>query len=91
MEFELANPNTNASAFFDFWPSFGPQLRDVFVNHYKQKQISTDWCREIEDVLVLLKMFPCRQVGRNFIATDAAFMKSIDKLIKREPVIFISN
>lgn len=83
----MANPNVTASAFLDDWPRFCVQLRSVLTNHYKQKDIRTDWCLEIENVLVLLKMFPCRQVGRNVIAANATFMKSIDKLIQKEPVI----
>lgn len=85
----MANPNTNASAFLDGWSSFGQQLRGVLMGHYKQKDVCTDWSMEIENVLILLKMFPCRQVGRNVIATDATFIKSIDKLIKKEPVTIV--
>lgn len=90
-EFELANPNTIASAFLDDWPRFSEQLRKVLIDHYKQKEVRTDWCSEIENVLVLLKMFPHRQVGRNVIASNPAFLKSIEKLIQKEPVIITSK
>lgn len=87
----MANPKINASAFLDSWPRFSEQLRLVFVAHYKQKDICTDWCAEIEEVLLLLKMFPSRRAGRNVIASDAMFMKSIDKLIQKEPVMHFLN
>lgn len=86
-EFELANPEINATAFIDKWTMFGPQLRDILTNHYKVQTFTTDWPKDVEDILVLLKMFPARQVGRNVIASDTTFKKSVDQLIHYEPVI----
>lgn len=86
MEFSLANPSVKPTAFLDVWPSFSQQLRGILTNHYKQKTFQTDWCAEIEDVLVVLKLFPANQVGRNAVASIPNLNKSINQFIHFEPV-----
>lgn len=85
-EFELANKTIAGSAFIEKWPTIGPQLRNLLNDHYKVKHFQTDWSEEIEAVLVLLKMFPARQVGRNVIASEATFRKAVEQFIHYEPV-----
>lgn len=85
-EFELANEEVNCHAFLEKWPILAPKLWDVLTKHYKQNDFATGWAKDIEDVLVLLKMFPCRQVGRNVIATNKAFETSVKTFIQFEPV-----
>lgn len=86
-EFELAYPEISAFALIDKWIVFGPQLRDILTSHYKVKNFKTDWFEDIERILVLLKMFPARQVGRNVIASDTTFKTSVNQFIHFEPVI----
>lgn len=86
MEFSLAHPAVKASAFLDMWPSISQQLRGILTNHYKRKKFKTDWCAEIEDILVVLKLFPANQVGRNAVASIPNLNKSINQFIHFEPV-----
>ncbi|XP_055306986.1 uncharacterized protein LOC129571243 [Sitodiplosis mosellana] len=86
MEFSQANPTVNASVFVNEWPSISQQLRGILANHYKQKTFKTDWSAEIEDVLVVLKLFPTNQVGRNVIASIPNFNKSMNQFIHFEPL-----
>lgn len=93
-EFELAYPGVNAAAFVDKWPVVATKLRGILTNHYKEKEFRTDWSVEVENVLIILKMFPCPQVGRNVIASNATFEKATEKFIKFEPVLiclFVKN
>lgn len=87
-EFELAHPTVNASAFLNKWPAIFPQLRNILRVHYREMNFKTDWSEDVENILVLLKMFPSRQIGRNVIASDATFKKSVEQFIHFEPVIF---
>ncbi|XP_031639195.1 uncharacterized protein LOC116351255, partial [Contarinia nasturtii] len=84
-EFELTFEAANASAFMEKWPVFAPQLREILFSHYKVKRFKTSWADDVEGILVLLKMFPSNQVGRNVIASDPTFKKSIEQFIQLEP------
>lgn len=90
-EFELANPTVKASAFLDKWPAIFPQLRNILREHYRERNFKTDWSENVESILVLLKMFPSRQIGRNVIASDATFKKSVEQFIHFEPVILFMS
>lgn len=88
-EFELAYPNVNASAFLDKWLAISPQIRNILFSHYQKGNFKTDWPADVENILVLLKMFPSRQVGRNVIASDSNFKKALEEFIHFEPVRII--
>lgn len=90
-EFEQANEKVNASALLDKWSNLSYKLRRILMNHYKVNSFQTEWSADIEDFLVLLKMFPSRQIGRNVVATNASFKKSIEQLVCFEPVICLQS
>lgn len=83
----MAYPEISAVALIDKWIVLGPQLRDILTRHYKVKNFKTDWSEDIESILVLLKMFRARQVGRNVIASDTTFKTSVNQFIHFKPVI----
>lgn len=85
-EFELSNEKVNCRAFFEKWPNFSTKLWDILTKHYNQHEFGTDWAKDIEEVLVLLKIFPSRQVGKNVIASDRTFENSVKNFIQFEPV-----
>lgn len=70
------------------WSSIAPQLQVILTQHYKVSKFQTDWAEEIENILLLLKMFPSGQLGRNVIASDATFKKAVEQFIQLEPVIY---
>lgn len=82
----LANPNVNAYAFLNKWSTISPQIRNILSSHYQKGNFKTDWSEDVENILVLLKMFPSRQVGRNVIASDSNFKKALEEFIHFEPV-----
>lgn len=68
------------------WDDYAPRLTNILKNEYNQKSFKTEWSAEVEDVLILLKLFPSKQIGRNVIASDLTFKKSIEKMIEFLPV-----
>lgn len=58
MEFELKYPNIDSNAFLKKWPQIQEQLRGVLEI---DESPLTLWPNEIEEVLLLQKMFPTRK------------------------------
>lgn len=85
---EFANEfkNINASAMLEKWEIYAPRLTNILKNGYNQKTFKTEWFSDIEDVLILLKLLPTKQIGRNVIASESTFKKSVGKLIEFLPV-----
>lgn len=87
-EFELMTDSTIASSFSTKWPELSKKLRIILTQTYQQKRFCTDWSLEIENILILLKLFPSCQIGRNIVASSTNFKRSTEKLIKYETVRF---
>lgn len=90
-EFEYANPNIDAAAFINKWPEMWAQFRYILIDHYKVNTFTTDWSEEVENILVLLKMFPSKQVGKNVIASNINFNKSVESFLHFEPVSLMNS
>lgn len=60
------------------WKYMAIALSTHLNEHHKVKLI-TDWCPEIHEILVLLRLFPDKSVGRN-LGTIANFNRAADKL-----------
>lgn len=74
----------------DKWPSISIQLRDILANVYNVPDFKTEFPKEIEDLLLLLKLFPTKQYGRNVIASDKTFNISTEHLLHVEPVFSLN-
>lgn len=46
--------------FIQKWPMYGPRLRTI-VNHGKERMRHTVWSRDVEEILLVLKMFPIKK------------------------------
>lgn len=71
--------NLNCNAFLEDWPRYQQKLRNHCNEKYKCRKHSA-WPDEIENVLLLLKLFPSKTRGVN-AAESPSFYKSIDKLV----------
>lgn len=66
------------------------KLWKLFNANYSDKRFKTTWIDEIEDMLLLLRLFPAKQVGRNVVGTIEDFDLSISKMIQFELVSIIA-
>lgn len=65
--------------FLDQWPNLRKRLNYILNNQYKSS-IQTLWPKDIQDILILLKLVHTKATGRN-LQSIVGFNKSIDKLI----------
>lgn len=72
-------PVAKSDAFLQLWPKYELHLREILTQDYKLC-VQTIWPKEIENILVLLKLFPAKSVGRN-TSNILSFNKAVDKLI----------
>lgn len=86
MEFARAFREINGNALLEKWESFKNQLRGIMVNQFNVQHFKTGWNNNIEDVLVLLKLLPSKQIGRNVISSTSTFNSAIENLIQYMPV-----
>lgn len=67
--------NINSNVFLDLWPVFSVRLRESLDEY--QIHMKTLWPREIDDILILMKLFPPK-AGKK---PDAeSFFKAIENL-----------
>lgn len=55
---------------------------------FKSSMFVTKWSSDIDNFLMLLKLFPFKPIGRNNTAAPLTFKNSIDKLIVYSDVIY---
>lgn len=89
MEFEEKYKNTevNPNGLIENWSNYRKQLQRALSDHRKE-EYESQWSPIVDGFLILLQLFPSKQVGRNVTASSANFEASIGKLIKFELVIF---
>lgn len=80
---ETNNPNS----FIEKWPSFSSRLKHMFESQFKSHLFATMWSTEVENLLILLKLFPFKATGRNNVTPSTAFSNAIKKLIVFSEVI----
>lgn len=80
---ETINPNS----FIEKWPSFSSRLKIMFESQYKSQLFATMWSTDVENILILLKLFPFKATGRNNVASASTFPNAIKKLIVFSEVI----
>lgn len=88
MEFEAkyAGTHVDSGGMIDNWKYYHKQLADVLTVQNKKMPYETDWSPDIQSILLLLQLFPSKQVGRNVIATSSNFNLSVESLLKFEMV-----
>lgn len=64
----------------DNWATYSERFREILTQNY-ESSIHTMWSKEVEDILVILKLFPAKAGGRNAASGITSFNKTIDKLI----------
>lgn len=67
--------SVDTNAMKNAWPEFSSRLRERFSNQEKYAAI-TGWSQDVEDFLLLLKMFPSKPKGRSL-----TFPKLMEKLV----------
>lgn len=77
-DFTQRFPHAKHNALVQNWKSISSVLHAHLKDHHKVKLI-TEWCEEIHDILVLLRLLPIKTVGRN-LGTIASFERAVDKL-----------
>lgn len=78
-DYEAQYADLNCNVFLEEWHNYQRKLRDYCNKKFKCKKHSA-WPDEIENVLLLLKLFPSKTRGAKN-AEPQSFYKSIDKLI----------
>lgn len=86
MEFAEEYSTVNANALIEKWETYEHQLREILVINFANVAFETGWSEDIENVLVLLKLLPSKQSGRNVIASNSTFNNAIEKLVQFLPV-----
>lgn len=65
-------------AFVKCWPVYSERLNDILAVEFSSS-IRTEWSKDIQDVLVLLKLLPPK--GKSSTLPFKSFNKAIAKLI----------
>lgn len=68
--------------FKDKWTQVSSALNLLLESQYNNSMFYTNWPKDIEDILILLKLFPSNRVGRNALANRETFYNASEKLIK---------
>lgn len=79
--------NAYCNGFLEKWSTQQSQLRSILCTEYMEVNFKTEYDEDIENILVLIKLFPAKQVGRNVIASDSKFKSTVNSLIHFAPVI----
>lgn len=69
----------DARAFLDFHSTHHQHLREIYNGD--SGQFHTAWSEEIEEVLLLLKMFPAKVKGKTGMKHNETFVQSVNKFI----------
>lgn len=86
LEYSEKNRETNENGLFEMWPACRIKLIECFNENRGSHNYVSQWPDDIEEMLIFLKLFPSKQIGRNVLATADNFFKSSAKLITFELV-----
>lgn len=81
-EFADEYKDINANSLLEKWESYVPQFRRFLRDDFGIDAFESDWSDEIGDLLVLLKLMPSKQVGRNVIASESSLNYASKKLLQ---------
>lgn len=79
-EFSLRYPNEDEFAFQNAWNMLSRRAVNVFESYYATK-FKSSWTKDIDQLLVLLKMLPTKAAGKNLAQIESSFAKAEQKLI----------
>lgn len=57
----------NGDALLENWETYRPILRDMLQNKYISEQFATQWCDDVNDILILLKLLPHRASNKKML------------------------
>lgn len=80
-EFDESFTEIDSMGFINNWQSFAIALNDILTHQYSSSLFYTNWPADIENILILLKLFPSSKVGKHALATRDTFYKASEKLI----------
>lgn len=63
------------------WERYAYGLNATMQSRYNSSMFFTNWPQEIENLLILLKLFPSSKTGKNMLAKRDTFYKASEKLI----------
>lgn len=72
----------DCSVLISKWIDIKGELNRVLETQYSSDVYTTEWAEEVDDTLILLKLFPLKKVGKNPMASRETFFDARKKLIK---------
>lgn len=81
MDFEERYKDLNSNILTENWHLISGELKGLLERQYKSEAFYTEWSEDVNDFLILLKLFPLKKAGRNVLAPKTTFYNSVKKLI----------
>lgn len=66
--------------FRNAWNTLSKHAVDVYESHFNTK-FTSSWTKDIDQLLVLLKLLPAKAAGKNLASIESSFAKAEQKLI----------
>lgn len=80
--FEFNNSfEVDADIFSNVWSQYKNNVENVLELHGQLEDFATIFDEDVEQILMLLKVFPVRQQGRSTIGIRLPFNQAIEKLV----------
>lgn len=78
-EFEIRHPDVIANILLETWPQMSTNIHGVIPSYCNN--FATAWQKDIENILMLLKLFPANNIGKYSKGTVKTFEKATEKFI----------
>lgn len=70
----------NPNAFLEIWPQMSQKLDQMLSKYYSRYAFDTDWPKDIENFLILIRLVPFKS-GARTLASAETFRNSIKRLL----------
>lgn len=70
----------NPDAFLEIWPQMSQKLDQMLSKYYSRYAFDTDWPKDIENFLILIRLLPFKS-GVRTLASAETFRNSIKRLL----------
>lgn len=79
----------NSNAFLEIWPQMSQKLDQVLRKYYSRQAFDTEWSKEIQTFLILVRLLPFKHGARS-LASAETFQNSIKRLLVFSDVLLYS-